>query len=286
MPRKRRKKKEKKFEKLKIGNRSPGEIFKFSPEVYGVGVNLKELWHWATKSRKNKDVSEKSTLWESLGMMVKQIIIGILVLAAGNLIYQWVYDGFYIGQRIENIGTANKKMIPTQETAQLSSINFSLQGYQIDDISTTTEMLLDSIRIKHGVRQLLLLESGLPLNELPALTYFFMSGVYLRVAPTEDFSVILQREVDRLNPYNSYFELHKISENVIYLLGFASEESYIRATKNGSSLKTLTIFSRAVSGFDYLVVTPIQMIAESNYRDISFDDGSTVKVLDIKIQEK
>ena len=139
-----------------------------------------------------------------------------------------------------------------------------------------------------NVRQLLSLESDLTIQELSPLTYFFVSSVYLRIAPHEDFSNILDSRVNRFNSYiDLYFELHKISSTEIYLIGFVSDESYIRLVKNDKASpipKDITIFPRQVDDTDYLIVVPIQTMTETKGRDIEFDDGSTIRVIDAKIR--
>lgn len=217
-----------------------------------------------------------------------EIVVGVLIVVIGSVAYALISG---IGTTIYTWIFGDGKMEISQqdefsiETSQLPTASLTLQEYRLDSVSTTTVELLEQIRTKHNVRQILPLESDLTVRELPPLTYFFVSTVYLRVAPYENFLAILNSRVNRFNSYiDLYFELHKIDSDEIYLLGFVSDESYIRAVKNDPTSKNLVIFPRQVDGSDYLIVVPIQAITEAKDRVIEFDDGSTVGVIDVKIK--
>ena len=182
-----------------------------------------------------------------------EIIVGVLITVIGSVAYALISG---IGTTIYSRLLGNKKVevsqlyTPTATTSQSLIINPQIQGYELADFSTTTiNVLLDKIRNEHKVRQLLSLESGKKLADVPELTYSFLYPAYLRILPYESHSVILKGKTDRFNVfYGGYFEIHKISNDEIYLLGFVSEETYLNI-KGESKYPPQTSYSKTSDRF-------------------------------------
>ena len=129
------------------------------------------------------------------------------------------------------------------------------------------------------------IESGKKLADVPELTYSFLYPGYLQILPYENFSVILRGTAERFNVfYGGYFEVHKISNDEIYLLGFASEETY--ANISSENTKVITLFPYPNVNRNYLLVILVQEIIESEDREITLDDGSRVTILDLSLDSK
>lgn len=224
-------------------------------------------------NNQNHETNGNKKWWENTWFQI------IMLLAGLSTIFSLIFI-FYKPE----ISKEENSSIKNNESLQNN--NFLITASKINSVSTSTNAQLDNIRKEHGLRQLLPLESDLSITELPLKTYFYISSVYLRVSPHENFSEILNARVNRFWSYNDlYFEVHKISQEDIYLIGFISEESYIKLNKKNTTPINLTMFPRQVYNADYLIILPIQVIAESNVRDITFDDGSEVSVIDIKVQK-
>ncbi|KKU70695.1 MAG: hypothetical protein UX94_C0002G0040 [Parcubacteria group bacterium GW2011_GWA2_47_21] len=223
--------------------------------------------------KQNHDKNNASKKWwESTWFQV------VMLFAALATIFSFI---FYISRPTISV----KENTPTKNIEPTQNNNFTITGYKMNNLATSTEAFLTGLRKKDDLRQLSALESDLTIQELSSKAYFYVSSVYLGVTPRENSSVILDARVNRFRSYsNLYFEMHKISPTEIYLLGFISEESYIRINKNNNIIKNITIFPHQVDNTDYLIILPIQKITEANDRDIEFDDGSTVRAVDLKIQ--
>jgi hypothetical protein len=214
-----------------------------------------------------------------------EIFVGVIIVVVGGIIYALISGLGATGYNWFSGGKEND--IPQQEealpdTSQSSSTNLFIKGYPLTDSSTTTiKTLLDEARSEHGVRHLLTLESGKKLADIPEHTYSFLSPVYLRVLSYEDFSTtILKGVTARFNVfYGGYFEIHKISNAEIYLLGFVTEETYTNV--NNTNIKTVTLFPQPDDVRRYLLLIPTQEIKRAESREITFDDGSDVTVIDL-----
>jgi len=161
--------------------------------------------------------------------------------------------------------------------------NVYIQGYSLLDLSTAaTQTLLEKVRSEHGVRQLLPLESGKKLVDISPSTYSFLSVFYFEFSSYDNYEVILNKKADRFNPYGNFFEVHKLANDKVYLLGFVSEETYTNI--NAKNEVSLTLFPGPDSERKYLVVIPINTIKESQNREIAFAENKKVGVLDIKIK--
>lgn len=167
----------------------------------------------------------------------------------------------------------------------LQASGFSISGYQLLDLSSTTiHTLLDNVRKEHKVRQLLSLESGKKLSDIPDFTYSFLSPVYFDILQATGDDTVLKSKVDRFDSFwGGYFEVHKVSNDEIYLLGFVSEETF--ANVNNKNLSGLVLFPSPDSDRKYLLVLPLSEVKESEDREITLDTGRNIRVLDISLKE-
>ena len=202
-------------------------------------------------------------------------VILVFVTGAATVIYNWFLGTNKI-EKLQQDGSSTA-------ASDLPTGNLSIRGYSLTDLSTTTtRVLLEKIRGEHGVRQLLALESGKKLNDVPNATYSFLSPFFIEVSSYEDFSFILRQTTERFSAfYGGDFEVHKISNDEIYLLGFASEEGY--TNMSSGNIKTITLFPYPIVDRKYLLVIPFREIKESEHRKITFDDGYYIIVLDLNL---
>lgn len=217
-----------------------------------------------------------------------EIIVGVIIAVLGTIIYALVFG---VSNKIYSWFSISRETGVSQQERLLvdaskpTPTNSSIQGYPLADLSTITiNALLDKVRSEHKVRPLVALESGKKLADVPVLTYSFLFRGYLRIQSYENYKTILDSIADRFNNYNRYFEIHKLSEQEIYLLGFSSEESYVNINnpKVGGG-KSVTLFPYPDIGKDYLLIVPITKITKSTDREITLDDGSYVGVLDLSL---
>mgnify|MGYP001566808153 FL=1 len=221
---------------------------------------------------------EKESFWKKYR---DNIIVGIVITVIGGTILILLSGA---GTSIYNKFFDDKK-IKTSTSYQLPATNLFIQGYQLTNLSTTTaHSLLDKVRSEHKVRPLVALESGKKLVDVPVLTYSFLFSGYLHIEPYEDYKAILNGIANRFNSYSSYFEIHKLSEQEIYLLGFSSEESYVNINNpKVEGVKSITLFPYPDIGKDYLLIIPIEKIIKSADREITLDDRSRIGVLDLDL---
>ncbi len=219
-----------------------------------------------------------------------EIIVGVIIVVLGAIAYAIVSG---VGTKIYSWFSSSREIGTPQQRESLvdasrpTPMNLSIQGYSLADLSTTTiNALLDKVRSEHKVRPLVALESGKKLSDVPVLTYSFLFKSYLRIQSYENYKTILDGIADRFNDYNRYFEIHKLSEQEIYLLGFSSEESYVNINNlKVGGVKSITLFPYPDIGKDYLLIVPIIKITKSTDREITLDDESRIGVLDLSLSQ-
>lgn len=145
------------------------------------------------------------------------------------------------------------------------------------------DSILGHIRKEKKLRPLTTLESGQSISALPNNSYSYISAVYLNIdSNSETYNNIFKYKVDRFNNYpNLMYEVHKISNDEIYLVGFISQES---ASKISNTQDNFVLAEKPININDNIALIPLNQIINSSDRTIQIDKENEMIILDIKIK--
>ena len=179
----------------------------------------------------------------------------------------------------------------TSKTAAVDSPSSTSASYDLATVRIvgTEANSIASLRASHGLRELTQFESGKPLSDIPAGTYFFIQTSSLQWRSDESFEAVAQRIATRrfYDPIlkSIFFEGHKVSPSHVYLLAYTTKETASRiATLDGNTEKRCTAYVGSKMGFDSLVYLPLFRAVESKQRGFDFDDQSSGYVLELTLK--
>ncbi|MDP3763869.1 MAG: hypothetical protein Q8Q92_04530, partial [bacterium] len=159
------------------------------------------------------------------------------------------------------------------------------------DFSTTTiNKVVGKIRSNLNLRELLPLENEKEIGEQSIGTYFMVYSGYLTVPPSLDYKRIFSAQTDRFAYYQAYFEVHKLSPDDINVIGFVSQESFVRLNQSKSPTVNVDLFPYPYEEFktSLMVIIPIRTIVSSKTRNIPLSnspfDSDETKVLTIELK--
>ena len=148
----------------------------------------------------------------------------------------------------------------------------------------TIESLLVKLRNDNKLRELTALESNKKLSEIPNRTYCYMSAMTVNIYnPFLDHNVV--RFGTLYKPEYKPYEIHKISDTEINIMGFISNEraandSYL----TGTDAKQFVFSPIPLAKEDHLALIPIQRIVESASRMLDLEKDKSITVMDIKLK--
>lgn len=145
------------------------------------------------------------------------------------------------------------------------------------------DSILGYIRNEKKLRPLTILESGQSINTLPNNSYSYIYSAYLHIdSKSETYKNIFKFNVDRFNNYpNLMYEVLKISNDEIYLVGFISQES---ASKISNIKDNFVLAEKPININDNIALIPLNQIINSSDRTIQIDKENEMRILDIKIK--
>jgi hypothetical protein len=152
------------------------------------------------------------------------------------------------------------------------------------DISLETiDSVLVAMRKSRKLRSLTPLESGKSIAKSPYRTFFFLFHRYL-VFSESDIEKVWERSVvsrTRELPY-SYFEVHYVSEEQVFLVAFVSSETASSISKlDGTLRKEITLSPFLWDHINTLVLLPLERIIKVETREILNNDKQYIDILDI-----
>src|SRR3989344_7308032 len=112
--------------------------------------------------KQNHDKNNASKKWwESTWFQV------VMLFAALATIFSFI---FYISRPTISV----KENTPTKNIEPTQNNNFTITGYKMNNLATSTEAFLTGLRKKDDLRQLSALESDLTIQELSSKAYFYV----------------------------------------------------------------------------------------------------------------
>jgi hypothetical protein len=148
------------------------------------------------------------------------------------------------------------------------------------------DSVLVAMRRSQQLRELTPLETGKSLSETPSGTFFFVSASYLEYAEGRLSEMLQQGKVIARVEYRElYFEVHYVSEGMIFLVVFVSSETATGISRlDGTTKKHVTLSPLPWDGIETLVLVPLDRIIEAKCREIQTMDIGEIKVLDVTVQ--
>ena len=222
------------------------------------------------------------------------LIVAVLAGVVLNLIFRNQSDDSSTKEKLkeskEIISQDPKKL----DTSSLRDIPESGEiSIQIMPISNDKELesVLNQMRVSLGLRKLTPLETGKRIEETPTDTFFFVSPRDLSrmvFFSGKNYFEVVKREavVDNKRNFIYYdFELHYVSEDGLYLIGFVSEDVASSISKlDGKDEKKIILISYPWINLNTLIRLPIKRIVEADSRSISANDDEKIEVLDVVIK--
>ncbi len=139
-------------------------------------------------------------------------------------------------------------------------------------ISECRNIALNKIRSDNGVRQLLPLEDGLKIIDLP-------NGVYGFIVSWGLSKNLAEITIHKNNGGTVEMEIHKTKTGEIYVIGFMSQAEKIRLNNIRKTILEFHFFLEKFEEYKYLVSIPLDSIYSSDKRDIEH-----ISHLDLKLK--
>jgi hypothetical protein len=146
------------------------------------------------------------------------------------------------------------------------------------------DSVLVAMRHFQNLRELTPLETGKSISETPSGTFFLVSPLYLTHAEGR-LSEMLQSPVERVGYREMRFEVHYVSEGMIFLVALVSSEAASGISRlDGATKKHVTLSPVLWDSIETLVLVPLDRIIEAKYREIQTTDIGDIIVLDVIVQ--
>lgn len=147
------------------------------------------------------------------------------------------------------------------------------------------DSVLVAVRRSQKLRELTPLETGKSISETPSGTFFFISPIYLEYADGRLSERLQRGNVERVENRTIKFEVHYVSEGMIFLAALVSNETASGISRlDGTVKKHVTLSSLPWDGVETLVLVPLDRIIEAKYREIQTMDIGEIIVLDVIVQ--
>ena len=234
-----------------------------------------------SKSKKNNSVElNNKNPWYKKGAVIAAIITSI------TLVIVTIFSQTPANKTFD---TSNKSLTESETTPDFDD---SVENTQkLNTVLTiplsdykSADSVFRQIREEEGLRELSALESGKSINDIPNKTVSFVSVYFLTITPHETFENILDSKVNRFKSGDSYYEIHKIESNIVYLCGFVGAETAYRFNLlDGEYLLDFVLTAVPLNDNDNLVLIPIERIVKSSRREIDIDRNRQLTLLDIQI---
>lgn len=136
---------------------------------------------------------------------------------------------------------------------------------------------LSEIRTSKKLRELTPLETGRSISETPAGTYFFVSASNLKFSDSKIEDMLKDSPVSLNRNGISYFEIYKMPEDQVILLGYVGDEMGALLSNTAErEQRKITLFSLPWENFQNLVMIPVSRIFKSKDRLINTSAGDIV----------
>lgn len=173
----------------------------------------------------------------------------------------------------------------SNKSASLVPINIEIQeGIPHSKI----KQAIQSLREKHGLRELTTFESGKYISELPNGTFFFTLVGWMENSPPFSGTIdsrILSLRADRYKSNSGYIEVHCISAREIQLVGFMSETDASSISHlTGETDHKVVLAPLSWGSMTTLVSIPINRIQSSHCRELQNSTRDRVDILDLTIK--
>ncbi|MHB9098782.1 MAG: hypothetical protein ACYC5X_13280 [Syntrophales bacterium] len=178
---------------------------------------------------------------------------------------------------------ANTSFVPSTDSSDLTPMTIELK----DRITSKDyEKVMVKLRETHKLRELTALESGKVMSEIPSGTFFFMSFLYITSSSYQSAkATMLSKDAERFRNDRSYIEVHNISRDGIYIIGFLTESDAAQiSVLSGTVPHTVVVTPIPWGSMTTLVSLPLDRIISSGYRIIQASKDVSVPILDIKVK--
>ncbi len=162
------------------------------------------------------------------------------------------------------------------EKCSIETFNI-IKGYEeIDSI-------LIAFKNSKSIKVISVLESGKSINETPNHKSFFVHPYYLEVDSNNSiFTTLLNKRIDKFNKNKRKFELYKIDNQNLFVIGFVSIEIASKISNLNSGKVTFVFSPVPIDGVTDLAIIPIIRIVQSKSRDIDFEIDK-LTILDVTV---
>lgn len=226
-------------------------------------------------------VKRMPTKWYQSRQIQAAIISGVFIIILGFLTTPlWLKNSKSVkSEDGVEMKPEDRAHIQTKSSAPITlKIVFDLKVEKADSV-------IGSLRRAFALRELKPLESGKSINETPSGTFFYLHVIYLDRG--EDFvaDVLSRGGISRNREGINYFEIFKVAEDQIFIVGFTSSERASSISRlNGLSKKEIILSPLIWNGVNCLSLVPIDRILAGRVREISTDDNEAFFILDAAIQ--
>lgn len=147
---------------------------------------------------------------------------------------------------------------------------------------TNYETVLVGLRNSRNLREITTLESGKPVSDMPAETYYFVDGIDFAVYGYRDPSTTARRYLR--DAYREY-EIHNLADGTVVLNAFTSEsEAASISHLSGTESKSVVLFPYATHSQPTLVSIPVGRITACSGRQVNVNDSHDAYVLDMTLK--
>lgn len=178
---------------------------------------------------------------------------------------------------------ANTSVVPSADSSDLTPMTIELK----DRITSKDyEKVMVKLRETHKLRELTALESGKVISEIPSGTFFFLYFAYITSSSYQSAKAnMLSRDGERFRSDRSYIEVHSISRDSIYIIGFLTESDAAQiSVLSGKMPHTVVVTPIPWGSMTTLVSLPLDRIISSGSRIIQASKDVSVPILDIKVK--
>jgi hypothetical protein len=246
------------------------------------------------KKEEAKSLSTKKGLW--LNPWFKYFIIPVIVFVIGGILLQITLNYFLLNkgtQKSSNLQSSTNLMLGIADIATKSGL-LSINIVPINNIKRKDEIeaIVTKLRRSNNLRKITPLESGKTIEETPTGTYFYVYATDLNVYATDlqDGINYLERIkkhaiADMVGNVDDYYEVHYVSEDSLYLIGYVSADAASAISKlKGTNENKIVVSTWPWDNIDTLIVLPLNRIINAKLRRISIKEYQHIIVLDVSIK--
>ena len=174
----------------------------------------------------------------------------------------------------------------SEDTILETELVYGLVSLEIKENVSRPQMesVLRKIRNSRNLRELMSIETGKRMVDIPNGTYFYIWAAELRktaLFPTVFESIMKLSSVKRFPDRPSDFEIHKVSGELVLLVAFTTNESAsLISTLNGKEEKRVTLSPICWDNTNTLVLIPLERILDADSRFIQITKKEGISILD------